>query len=454
MLFAQLKKILQKFVPKQIFSWYHYFLAVLGPILYNFPAKKMIVIGVTGTKGKTSTVNFIWACLTAGGYKTGIISTVNIRIGTQEILNKWRRSMPGRFDLQKILNQMLRADCQYCVIETTSEGIKQYRHLGLCYDVAVLTNLSPEHLLAHDGSFEKYKKAKGKLFESLNQDRKTIKTKKIEKLIIVNKDSEHADYFLNFPADKKITFSIFQEADYMAENIEKTNLGFKFQVLGSVFKIEMPGRFNVYNALPGIIIGQWIGIPDFLINKGLKELKGIPGRLEEINDGQNFRVFVDYAHEKESLTNVLETAKEMKSPFSKIIILLGAMGGGRDMTKRPIMGESAAKMADEVIVSNEDPCNDDPKEILEDIARGAEKSGKIRQKNLFVIEDRRQGIRKALSLAKPDDIVLITGKGAEQSMIVKEKHIPWDDRLVVREELKNLMFKSNKNSKLKSQKIK
>lgn len=431
-----MKKLLKNLLPKKFLLRYHYFLAILATLYFGFPSKKMIVIGVTGTKGKTSAINFIWSCLTAGGYKTGIISTANIRIGEKEFLNEYHMTMPGPFIIQKFMAEMVKNGCKFCIVETTSEGIKQYRHIGINYDIAVFTNLSPEHLESHEGSFEKYKQMKSKMFEILSSHRKTLDGNEVEKVIMANKDSEYADYFLNFKADKKITFAINNKADYVADNIQETNTGVDFELAKVIFKIDILGKFNIYNALPAIIISRLFGISDYLIAKGLKELKIIPGRMEKIDEGQNFTVLVDYAHEKESITNVLQTANNMKIVGTKMIILLGAEGGGRDKAKRPIMGELAAKMADYVIVSNVDPYEDDPKQILEDIAISCEKFGKIRGQNLFVIEDRKQGIKKSLQLAKINDVVLITGKGAEQSIVIGGKRSAWDDRKIVREELK------------------
>lgn len=433
-----MKTLLKKLLPEKLVLIYHYLVAISATLYYGLPSKKMIVIGVTGTKGKTSTINFIWSCLQAGGYKTGIISTANIRIGEKEFLNKYHMTMPGRFTIQKLLGQMVKNGCKFCIVETTSEGIKQYRHIGVYYDMAVFTNLSPEHLEAHGGSFEKYKQMKTKMFAVLSSHKKVIDGKRIEKVIIANKDSEYAEHFLNFQADKKITFAINNKADYVADNIQETNTGVSFEVAKVIFKIGILGKFNVYNALPAIIVCRFVGVDNYLISKGLMELETIPGRMEKINEGQNFTVLVDYAHEKESITNILQTANNMKKDGAKTIILLGAEGGGRDKAKRPIMGELAAKMADCVIVSNVDPYEDDPKQILEDIAIPSEKFGKVRGQNLFVIEDRKSGIQKALSLAKADDIVLITGKGAEQSIVIGGKRSSWDDRKVVREELRSL----------------
>lgn len=428
-----MKKFLKKLLPNNIFSWYHYLLAISASAYYGFPSKKMVVVGVTGTKGKTSTINFVWATLNAGGFDTGIISTANIRIKEKEFLNKYHMTMPGPFVIQKYMAQMVKEGCKFCIVETTSQGIKQYRHIGINYDVAVYTNLTPEHLESHNKSFDKYKEMKGKLFAGLLNHKKILDGKKIEKIIIANTDSEHADYFLSFNADKKITYAINNNADYKANNIRETPDGVDFEVSGFAYKLDILGKFNVYNALPAIIIAKLFGISDSEIASGLAGLLVIPGRMEKIDCGQKFTLLVDYAHERQSITNVLQTANNMKKPGAKTIILLGAEGGGRDKAKRPIMGELSAKMADYVVVSNVDPYDDDPTQIVEDIAVVAEKFGKVRNQNLFVIEDRKKGIEKAISLAKENDIVLITGKGAEQSMELGGKKIPWDDRKVVKE---------------------
>ena len=441
-----MEKILRtakKFIPTKLFKMaqpaYHYLLAMTGAILCGFPSRKMIVVGVTGTKGKTSAINFIWSTLMAGGLKTGIITTANIRTGDEEVLNKYHMTMPGRFVIQSYIRKMANAGCKYCLIETTSEGIKQFRHIGIDYDMAAFTNLSPEHLPSHGGSFENYKNKKLELFKILSKlQKKKIDGKVIEKVMLANADSEHVKDFLQFSADKKITFGIEKLSDLTAKNIIEKADGVSFEVGTQKYEISIPGRFNVYNALPAIAIATLAGVSDENIKKGLKKLFVIPGRMEKINCGQKFTTIVDYAHEKQSMTNVLQTAKIIVGGSGKIIVLLGAEGGGRDKTKRTDMGEISAKLADYVIVSNVDPYDDDPREILESIATVAEKFGKKRNTNLFVIEDRREGIKKALTLAKENDVVIITGKGAEQSMVIGEKRIPWDDRTVVKEELEKI----------------
>ncbi|MDP4009262.1 MAG: Mur ligase family protein, partial [bacterium] len=291
-----IKRIIKRLLPAQLILLYHYAMAVLANLLYGFPSRKMVIIGVTGTKGKTSTVNFIWSCLMAGGNKTGIISTANIRINKQERLNEYHMTMPGPFVLQKFMARMVKDGCTHCIIETTSEGIQQHRHVGIYYDIAVFTNLFPEHLQAHGGSFEAYQQMKGRMFTMLFSHKKHINGKPVKKVIIANRDSEHADYFLSFPADKHITFGVRNKANFFAHTIEETTLGVNFMIGEAAFSIGILGAFNVSNALPAIIIAHYIGTDDNTIARGLANLTTIPGRMEKISGGQNFTVIVDYAH--------------------------------------------------------------------------------------------------------------------------------------------------------------
>ncbi|MBI4920051.1 UDP-N-acetylmuramoyl-L-alanyl-D-glutamate--2,6-diaminopimelate ligase [Candidatus Azambacteria bacterium] len=444
-----LKSKIKYFIPEKFISFYHFCLAVCAAFYYGRPSKKMVVIGITGTKGKTSTANFIWSVLNSAGYKTGLVGTANIRIGDVEILNKYHMTMPGRFVLQKFLKEMVAAGCGYCVVETTSQGIKQWRHYGIVYDIAIFTNLSPEHLESH-GGFEEYKAAKGKLFAALaNGGYKIIGGRKIEKIIIANYDNSHKDYYLNFGADKKITFGL-SGGDFMARNIKNIPAGLEFYIDSYKYVLNIFGRYNAYNALPAIIVGSVFGISRDKIADGLRSLKVIPGRMEKIDEGQDFLVFVDYAHEKQSMTAALVAARELigeegksSERAGKVVVLFGSEGGGRDKAKRYDLAEVAAKMANFLIITSTDPYEENPKELCEEIAKTAEKFGKTKNENLFAIEDRRKGIAKALSLAGKNDVVLIAGKGAEQSMIVGEKHIPWDDRIVVREELSKILRSQN-----------
>ncbi len=440
----KLKRIIKRFLPEKLFLRYHWALSHLAAFYYGHPTNKMIVIGITGTKGKTSAGNFLWSVLNENGLKTGLTGTANIRIGDKEILNKYHMTMPGRFVLQKFFKQMLDAGCKYCIVETTSEGIKQFRHIGINYDWVIFTNLTPEHLASHNNSFEEYKGKKGELFATLKNHKKIIGNREIKSLSVINNDDPNKDFFLSFPADKKITYGLETDAAFIATNISGNEEGVEFEVNNEKYKINIVGAFNIYNALPAIIVGQEAGLSNDQIKNGLAKLSLIPGRMEKINLGQDFTVIVDYAHEKESMTRAMETAEMIRendtgSASRRIIVNLGAEGGGRDKAKRALMGEIVGKRADYVVVSNVDPYDDSPTEIAEDIAKVAEVNGKTRNENLFVIEDRRAGINKCLSLARSGDVVIITGKGAEQSITVNGITSPWDDRIVVKEELQKIL---------------
>lgn len=401
----------------------------------------MVVIGITGTNGKTTTCNLIADILEEAGFKVGMMTTANFKINKREWLNKTKQTMQGRFRLQKFLARAARSNCQFMIIETSSEGIAQFRHFLIDYDIACFTNLSPEHIESH-GSFENYKKAKGKLFENLSFSfRKVLGGKKIKKVSVVNLKDKHADYFLEFEADEKYgyridsrvkTKNLEQQSQIQglkiieASNIKASSDGTRFFIEDVEFNLKLLGVFNIENALAAICIGLSQGISLSLIKKALEKVKQIPGRLEFIDEGQDFSVVVDYAHEPLGLENVYKTLKPQIK--GRLISLLGSQGGGRDKAKRPILGRLAAKYADIVIVTNEDPYDDDPMEIINQVAEGAK-----RAKELYKIFDREEAIKKAISLARSGDLVLLTGKGCEQYMIcAHNKKIPWDDRKVAR----------------------
>jgi len=419
---------------------YHRFVAYLAAFLYRHPSRSMLVIGVTGTKGKTSTANFIWSCFQNAGYQTGLVSTANIRIGKKEIMNPYHMTTPGRFVLQKLLRDMVRQGCTHCVLEITSEGINQFRHKGIDFDGAIFTNLSPEHLPSHGGSFEKYREAKGKLFATLKGARKKNNVPKV--IVVNNNDAEH-EYFLSFWAEKKITYGLASGADVKASNIEVSGRGMEFLVGETPYHTNVWGRFQIPNALAAIACARAFGVIEEKIQKGIELVKSIPGRMEWIEAGQDFFVLVDYAHEATSMNAALSAARELVGGDHNVIILLGAEGGGRDKRKRPLMGEAAGRLANYVVVSAVDPYDDDPTEIIESVAIAAEQAGKVRDENLFCIENRREAIQKALSLAGSGDVVVLAGKGSEQSMYIYGKKLFWDDRIAAREELQKLLAKNH-----------
>ncbi|MEK7108406.1 MAG: UDP-N-acetylmuramoyl-L-alanyl-D-glutamate--2,6-diaminopimelate ligase [Patescibacteria group bacterium] len=434
-----LKSHVRQLLPERALLAYHRVFARMAALAYHFPSHEMIVIGVTGTKGKTSTANYLWAALRATGASVAQISTANIRINDTENINPFHMTMPGRFTLQRLMAQARRKGCTWCIVETTSEGIKQSRHAGIVYDIVVLTNLTPEHLRSHGGKFENYRDAKATIFRELAASyRKAIDGRPVPKVIVVNADSDQASHFLAFDADRKVTFSIRTASDIKAERVTTGSGGAKFSINDQSYTLSILGAFNVYNALPAIAIANVFDLPSDRVAAGLASLASIPGRMELINESQPFTVIVDYAHEKESMTGALNAARNVAGDAGRVIVLLGAEGGGRDTAKRGQMGKVAAEIADVVITSNVDPYEDDPFPIANDIAVAAEQHGKRRDHNLFVILDRREGIRKALSIAENGDVVLITGKGAEQSITIGGKTMPWDDRVVVREEIEKL----------------
>jgi len=430
-----LKSNIKKLIPRPILSLYHLVLAWAGAVLYGFPSRQMMVIGVTGTRGKTTTANYIWSVLTAGGYKVGQTGTANIRIGEKEMMNPYHMTMPGRFKMQKLLSQMAKAGCEIAIVETPSEGVEQFRHKGIAYDFMIFTVLYPEHLAIHNWDPERCTAKMVELFSELKkQPVKKLRGEKIEKTFIINRDSSEWERFWNNDAEKKISFGIKERADVSAGAIVSSPDGVEFSALGKIFHLNIPGEYNVANALPAIAIGRQLNISEETIAKGLAMLGTIPGRMEKIDAGRSFAVYVDYAHDGPSIEALLKSAQQMKNG-GRVIITVGAEGGGRDKDKRPVMGKLCAALADFTIVTNVDPYEDDPRSIISDISNAAIAAGAKLNENIFVIEDRRAGINKALSLAKAGDIVLITGKGAEQSMEIGGHSIPWDDRLVVRDEL-------------------
>ncbi|HYC34472.1 MAG TPA: UDP-N-acetylmuramyl-tripeptide synthetase [Candidatus Paceibacterota bacterium] len=433
-----MKSLIRKFTPKWLLSFYHYSLALLSNLVYMMPSRKLIVIGITGTKGKTSASNYIWSVLQSGGIKTGILTTANIRIGEWEEDNSYHMTMPGRFFAQRMLRRMVKEGCEVAVVETTSQGIAQFRHLGIRYDVAIFTNLTAEHIESH-GSFEAYKRAKGKMFEALTKyPRKLWKEREFPKTSVINLDSEHAGFYINFDADQIKTYSIEAESDFKANHVALLENGSTFEVQNTSYRTNLPGLFNVYNALPAIVAGKIFNVASANIQEGIEKVKRIAGRMEEIPTHRDFRVFVDYAHEPAGLQSVIEAGNAIKGKDSKTIVLIGAPGGGRDKAKRPLMGRAAGKYADIVIVSDDEPYDEDPNVILSAVKDGCIDAGKEEGRDLFVIGDRLLGIRKALSLAKEGDIVIFTGLGHQKVRMLKEGPASWSEAEVLKIEIAHL----------------
>ncbi len=432
-----IKRLLKKLIPEVLINFYHFLLAHLAVIIYRHPSRKMIVIGVTGTSGKSTTCYLLSRMLEQMGYTVGVASTIQFKIGEKEWINDQKMTMVGRFQLQRLLSDMVNAKCRFAIVETTSEGIKQSRHKGIHYDVAVLTNLYPEHIESH-GSFENYKAEKLKLFKKLEHDKvKVINGKAVEKTIIVNAQDEHANDFLDFNVKIKYTFSIGDQMNgnnkaVIADEITSNAQGLRFRVNSVLFQVPILGHHNISNCLAAICIGLSQGMNLNEMAKALRRVKAIPGRIERIDEGQSFVVIVDYAFEPRAMLKLYETIKDLKC--NRIIHVFGGTGGGRDRSHHEKNGLFVGQHADIAVVTDEDPYDDDPMEIINSVAKGVEASEKC---EVIKILNRQEAINKAVQLAQPNDIVLITGKGSEQAMVVAhEKHVPWDDRVAARKALK------------------
>ncbi|OIO49869.1 MAG: hypothetical protein AUJ39_00175 [Parcubacteria group bacterium CG1_02_42_13] len=386
-------------IPKSVFRLvapiYHWKLAFLGALRYGFPSRSMKVIGVTGTSGKTTTVEFLHAIFSGAGYKTASMSGLRFKILDKEEPNMLKMTMPGRLRIQKFLYEAKLAGAEYVFLEVTSEGIKQFRHKFIKFYAAVLTNLSPEHIESH-GGFENYRAAKAELF-------------KLAEIHVLNGDDENSDFFNKLSAKKKI---VFKFADYPKD-----------------LKINLAGEFNKMNAVAAIAFAKSEGIKETTIKESLEKVKSLPGRMEFIETSKDFKVVVDYAFLPQALKKVYMTLKK-DCQAKNLICVTGAAGGGRDKWKRPVLGNVANEFCGKVIVTNEDPYDEEPEEIINQV---------IGRHDFLKILDRREAIRKALELANKGDVVVVTGKGAEPWIVAKNgQKIAWDDRAVVREELKGL----------------
>ena len=437
-----LKRLLRKIIPEPVIRLYHWTLSIMAAFLYRFPSRKLIVVGVTGTSGKTTTVEWIGRIIEHAGETVGWATTNSFKIGAKEMTNDTKMTMLGRFKTQKMLREMVQAGCKYAVIETSSQGIEQYRHKGINYDLALLTNLWPEHIEAH-GGFENYKKAKGKLFDHCS------------KIHVINVGSEHAGFFLKFKADKKYGFGVdgtdklqlVNQNDRLksvvpviSEKIKVTSSGSSFTIRDQKFHLSPIGLHNVENATGAIAVTLALGFDIKLVADAVARMPVVPGRLESIEEGQDFTVIVDYAFEPVALSKLFETVDMFE--HKRIIHVLGSTGGGRDIAPRPIKGRLSAELADVTIVTNEDPYDDDPQEIIDQVAAGALEVGSKEGEDLYRVLDRAEAIEKAIMMADKGDVVLITGKGSEPVMAVKNgKTIPWDDRKEVRKVLHKKIIK-------------
>ncbi|MEK7587187.1 MAG: UDP-N-acetylmuramyl-tripeptide synthetase [Patescibacteria group bacterium] len=419
---TKLEKVLafgRKIIPRSIFIFaqpiYHYLLTLVGAIYYRYPARKLKVIMVTGTKGKSTVAEIVNAILEEAGKETIISNTIRYKIPGRDEPNKFKMTVQGRWFLQKLLADGLKVGATHAVIEMTSEGVKQFRHKFLSPDALIFTNLSPEHIEAH-GSYENYRTAKLKIARELEHSSKP------NKMIVVNGDDKEAEKFLAIKVPNKLAFNLSHATPWST-----TTDGVSLTVEKTKFNSSLPGLFNIYNLLAGIVWARHSEIAPEIIARAIKKLNLIRGRMEVVI-ASPFRVIVDYAHTADSLAKVYEVYKKETK-----ICVLGNAGGGRDKWKRPVMGSIASQYCEQIILTNEDPYDEDPRAIVDDMARG------IKKNNYQIIIDRREAIRTALKMVKPGEVIIITGKGTDPYIMeANNTKTPWDDAEIVRTEFSKL----------------
>jgi UDP-N-acetylmuramoyl-L-alanyl-D-glutamate--2,6-diaminopimelate ligase len=408
---SSIKTLIRPFIPVSALQRYHRSLAKLGALRYGHPSRSILTIGITGTKGKTSTTEMANAVFEAAGYRTALLNSIRMKVGKDSMRNPAGRSMPGRFFIQRFLAQALRAGCTVAIIEMTSEGAKQHRHRDIDLDAFVFLNLSPEHIESH-GSLEAYANAKHELGLQLSRSSKR------PRIIIANADDPQSARYLSLPVERSIPFKLDAHMPISKEN------GGSFDFHGTRITTPLPGEFSLKNALAAAELGNAFGITPETIAEGIAGLTRIPGRAERVDLGQDFLVVVDYAHTPDSLKALLKAYQGRRK-----ICILGSAGGGRDAWKRPVLGKTAEENADVVILTNDDPYDEDPQKILREIQGGMKKES-------VVLPDRREAIRAGLRAARHGDAVLITGKGIDPIYGPGGVKIPWNDVEVAQQELR------------------
>jgi UDP-N-acetylmuramoyl-L-alanyl-D-glutamate--2,6-diaminopimelate ligase len=427
-----LKVFIKKLIPttlfKKIAPLWHLFVAICANIKYGFPSRSMHVIGVTGTNGKTTTAYMIHTMLTKAGVKSGLMTTVAYGVGdniTAQIAHMTTASAPL---LQKRLAEFKKQGVQWVVLETTSHALAQHRVWGIPYEIAVMTNITHEHLDYH-GSFKSYLYAKRRLFK--------IAARHGKKLGIVNADDENAQVFLD-AVPQSVSYGI-KGGELRATNIKNSSDGSQYEATigpdSYNIHCKIPGEFNVYNSLAAVAVGRKLGLTREQIETGIEALAGVEGRMDVIDAGQPFTVIVDFAHTPDSFERLLKDIRAATK--GKLVILFGS-AGQRDEAKRAIQGEIAGRYGDELVLTEEDDRDVDGNEILKEIAGGAAKAGKVKDKNMFLILDRTEAIQFAVKrVSAADDTLILLGKGHEKTIERADGEHPWDEAETVRQALRS-----------------
>ncbi len=424
-------------------------LAWLSATWYGHPSRAMALVGITGTDGKTTTANLLFSILRAAGRRAGVISTVNAVIGDRTFDTGLHTTTPDAPDIQRYLAAMREADTEIAVLETTSHGLAQHRVTGCAFDVAVITNITHEHLDAH-GSYEAYREAKARLFHSLGA---SPRKPGLAKTAVLNRDDSSFPFLAAIPAERRIVYGL---ADNMAgpasvvsetplavltlraDHIRHTPTGIEFEIARVASRpgrqdVPLPmrtpliGDFNVYNILAATAAALALGIPDTAIQAGVRAMRGVPGRMERIERGQPFTALVDFAHTPNALAQALTTVRAMLSPAGRLIVVFGS-AGLRDREKRHLMGEVAARLADLTVITAEDPRTEDLAAIMAETATALACAGRLEGQDFVRIADRQRAILFAVQQAQPGDAVIVCGKGHEQSMCFGNVEHPWRDQ--------------------------
>jgi len=410
-----LKKIVPESVVRPLRPTYHRALSFLMVLAYGFPAHKLTVIGITGTKGKSTAAEMVFAILRAAGHKTALLSTIRFAIEDESEPNRYKMTLQGRGFAQAFMRKALRAGCTHLVIEVTSESVLQYRHWFLDLDGLIVTNIQKEHIESH-GSFERYVAAKRVIVDAL------ARSPKRTRILVANEDVPESRAFLDARVTKAIGFS-----ERELQSLSSDDHSLSFEYAGAPYALPLPGTFNAMNALAALKMCAAFGVTSDTAALALATLPPVRGRVERVDAGQDFLAIVDYAHTPDSLRALYHAF-----PNRRKICVLGNTGGGRDTWKRPEMGKIADELCEKVILTNEDPYDEDPRAIVSVMAKGMQRAPEI-------IMDRREAIRHALRAAHSGDAVLITGKGTDPFIMgARGAKTPWSDARVVREELERL----------------
>jgi UDP-N-acetylmuramoyl-L-alanyl-D-glutamate--2,6-diaminopimelate ligase len=401
-------------------------LALVAASFYGLPSRRLCMIGVTGTDGKTTTTTMIRAALSAAGLTTGMVTTLGATIGDEHIETEVHTTTPRAPDLQAYLARIVAAGCTHAVVETTSHALAQQRVVGCSFDVAVVTNITHEHLDYH-GTFEDYRNTKARLFQSLHTD--PLAKPDVPKVAVLNRDDSSYDVLRTIDVDQQLTYSLREPADVYPTRVDYLSTGTNFTCHSPAGQLEitlaLPGAHNVSNALAAITVGAALHLPGEALSRGLAAVRQVTARMQRVDRGQPFDLYVDYAHTPNALEQILSFARKLTR--GRVILVFGLSGGPRDTSKRPLMGRIAGRMSDQCIITSVDWYDEHVDAITRQIARGCEEAGRREGHDFWRVLERRAGIIAGIALAEPGDTVIVAGKGHERVITYGYIDHPWDE---------------------------